>query len=53
MIPRFAQCRRKLNDACPQKSSSASKYHGILTYTGSSPFGFSGACCYGTIACQW
>ncbi len=42
-----------LNDAYPEKSSSANNYHGILPYTGSSPFGFSGAYYYGTIAYQW
>lgn len=42
-----------LNNAYPEKSSSANNYHGILPYTGSSPFGFSGAYYYGTIAYQW
>lgn len=42
-----------LNNAYPEKSNSANNYHGILPYTGSSPFGFSGAYYYGTIAYQW
>jgi len=42
-----------LNNAYPERSSSANNFHGILPYTGSSPFGFSGAYYYGTIAYQW
>ncbi len=42
-----------INDAYPEKSSSANNYHGILPYTGSSPFGFSGAYYYGTVAYHW
>ena len=42
-----------LNNAYPEKSSSANNFHGILPYSSSSPFGFSGAYYYGTIAYHW
>jgi iron complex outermembrane receptor protein len=42
-----------LNNAYPERSSAANNFHGILTYSGSSPFGFSGAYYYGTVAYHW
>ena len=39
-----------LTNTYPVKNNSANNFHGILTYPGTSPFGFSGAYYYGTIA---
>ena len=42
-----------LNNAYPEKSNSANDFGGILPYPSSSPFGFSGAYYYGTVAYNW
>ncbi|WP_329742457.1 TonB-dependent receptor [Dyella sp. A6] len=42
-----------INNAYPEKVISHNNYHGILAYPNSSPFGFSGAYYYGTVAYHW
>ncbi len=49
----FTLGANNLNNAYPERSSDANNFHGILTYSGSSPFGFSGAYYYGTVAYRW
>ncbi len=42
-----------LNNAYPEKNNSFNNFGGILPYPSSSPFGFSGAYYYGTVAYHW
>jgi iron complex outermembrane receptor protein len=49
----FTVGANNLTNAYPERSSAANNFHGILTYSGSSPFGFSGAYYYGTVAYHW
>ncbi|NNM61144.1 MAG: TonB-dependent receptor [Steroidobacteraceae bacterium] len=42
-----------LNNAYPQRNDAANNFDGILPYPQGSPFGFSGAYYYGTVAYKW
>ncbi len=42
-----------ITDTYPQRNIKANSYYGILPYPESSPFGFSGAYYYGTVAYHW
>ncbi len=42
-----------LTNQYPEKNNAANNFNGILAYPSSSPFGFSGAYYYGTVAYHW
>ncbi len=49
----FTLGANNLTDTYPEKNSPATNYQGIFPYPNSSPFGFSGAYYYGTVAYHW
>ena len=49
----FTLGSNNITNTYPEKNSDANSYHGILPYPNTSPFGFSGAYYYGTVAYHW